>query len=379
MRKRISGLSAALILIAAGSSSSSTAAGAGNFQLKPTVAFSSTRDHVSEGLTPPLLGAEVYLAQVMNPDTPTPTITNLRRLTDNIYGDAFANLSPDGKKILFDSNRLTAGTVCDGVPYYNIDDLFLMDTDGGGQTLLTRGSSVTWSPDSKNVAFHASASYYASGGLETGCPIRTDPGSASSDSDIFVANVDDLLAGHEQPTNITNSPDSIEDDPDWSPVGQKIVFTSHPVTDDRQRSNLAELYLMNPDGSGVSPLTENTEEERAPAWAADGGRIVFMCRIGGGTADFEICVLNADRTGLVQLTNNSVFDGTPTFSPDGEHILFHRNVGAPGSASQQLFIMNSRLNADGTRPTAVQLTFGTPTSGDGVNNLAHWGELRVKG
>src|SRR6266536_2984362 len=216
-----------------------------------TIAFSSTRDHVSEGLTPLLLGAEVYLAEVMNPDTQTPTMTNLRRLTDNVYGDAFANLSPDGKKIVFDSNRLTAGTVCDGVTYYNISDLFLMNTDGTEQTLLTRGSSVTWSPDSKNVAFHASASYSASGGLVTGCPIRTDPGSATTDSDIFVANVDDLLARLEQPTNITNSPDWIDDDPDWSPDGQKIVFTSHPVTDDRQRSNQAELYLMNPDGTGL--------------------------------------------------------------------------------------------------------------------------------
>jgi TolB protein len=350
----------------------------GCFALQPTIAFASTRDHVSEGLTPLLLGAEVYLAEIVNPDTPAATVTNLRRLTDNLYGDAFANLSPDGKKISFDSDRLTAGALCDGVRYYNIDDLFLMNTDGAEQTFLTRGSSATWSPDSKNIAFHASASYYASGGVVTGCPIRTDPGSATSDSDIFAANVDDLLAGVEQPRNITNSPSMIDDDSDWSPDGQKIVFTSHPVTDDRQRSNQAELYLMNPDGTDLQRLTDNNEEERAPAWSADGSRIVFMCRIGGGTADFEICVMNADGQGLVQLTDNAVFDGTPTFSPDGQQILFHRNVGASGSASQELFIMNARLNADGTLPTAKQLTLGTPTSPDGVNNLAHWGELRIK-
>jgi len=350
-----------------------------------TIAFSSTRDHVSEGLTPLLLGAEVYLAEVMNPDTQTPTMTNLRRLTDNVYGDAFANLSPDGKKIVFDSNRLTAGTVCDGVTYYNISDLFLMNTDGTEQTLLTRGSSVTWSPDSKNVAFHASASYSASGGLVTGCPIRTDPGSATTDSDIFVANIDDLLAGLEQPTNITNSPDWIDDDPDWSaspttaPKGQTIVFTRHPVTDDPRFSNQAELYLMNSDGTGLQRLTSNNEEERAPSWATDGSRIVFMCRIGGDRSDFEICLMNADGTGLTQLTDNSVFDGTPTFSPDGQHILFHRTVGAAGSGNQQLFIMNASLNADGTLPQQTQLTFGTPTSPDGVNNLARWGELRLMG
>jgi TolB protein len=314
---------------------------------------------------------------VRNPDG-TWAPTNPRRLTENVDGDGFPNLSPDGKKIAFDSNRLTAGTVCDGVTYNNIDDLFLMNTDGTEQTLLTRGSSVTWSPDSKHIAFHASASYYASGGLVTGCPIKTDPGAATTDNDIFVVNVDDLLAGVEQPRNITNSPDWIDDDPDWSTSpttasdGQTIVFTRHPVGDDPRLSNHAELYLVNPDGTGLLELTNNLEEERGPAWAPDGSRIVFMCRIGAEinpAADFEICVMNADGTGLMQLTDNSVFDGTPNFSPDGQQILFHRTVG-PGN--QQLFIMN----ADGTQQT--QLTFGTATTPDGVNTLAHWGVLRVK-
>jgi Tol biopolymer transport system component len=100
-----------------------------------------------------------------------------------------------------------------------------------------------------------------------------------------------------------------------------------------------------------------------------------MCRIGAEfnpAADFEICVMNANGTGLMQLTDNSVFDGTGTFSPDGQQILFHRTVGAMGSGNQQLFIMN----ADGTNQT--QLTFGTATTPDGVNTLAHYGALRVK-
>ncbi len=317
-----------------------------------TMAFSSTRDHVNDNpaLTPPLMGAEVYL---MNPDR-----TNPRRLTNNASFDGFANLSPDGKKIVFDSSRNTGAL--------NSSDLFLMDTDGSEQTLLTRGSSATWSPDSKNFAFHASASYYASGGVVTGYPIRTDPGSATSDSDIFVANVDDLLAGVEQPTNITNSPGTIDDDPDWSPDGQKIVFTSHPTSDAPNPSNLTELYMMNPDGTGLNRLTFNNEEERAPAWSPDSSRIVYSCRIGGGTNPFRICVINADGT-VQQLTNepDTISDLTATWSPNGQQILFHRRVPPDG---QQLFVMN----ADGTQQS--QLTFPP-----GVNNLAHWGELRLMG
>ena len=346
-----------------------------------TIAFSSTRDHVSEGLIPPLLGAEVYLVKpVMNLDG-TWALTNPRRLTSNTSFDGFGNLSPDGKQIVFDSTRAEP---VDPLNPLNPSDLFLMNTDGTEQTLLTRGASATWSPDSKNIAFHASAS-------GSGTPLRTDPGSATSDSDIFVANVDDLLAGVEQPRNLTNSPDKIDEDADWSPNGQKIAYTAHDVGDEGPNwprgpfiSNTAEIYVVNADGTGTpTRLTDNGYEERAPASSPDGSRIVHSCRIGGGTTVFQICVINAavnpDGTLPVptQLTNDTFGDLTATFSPDGQYILFHRRVGPPGS--QQLFIMNASLNADGTLPQQTQLTFGTPTSPDGVNNLAHWGELRLMG
>jgi TolB protein len=362
----------------------------GCFELQSTIAFTSTRDNPTGN---PLLAAEVYLMGTTAAGEPDPT--NTLRLTNNAYGDGFPTLSPDGKKVVFDSNRcLFAVDGCPAEPQFdtagnpiateplNTSDLFVMSTDGSEQTRLARGSSATWSPDVKEIAFHASASYYASGGLVTGLPIRTDPGSATSDSDIFVANVDDLLAGAVQPTNITNTPDAIEDDADWSsvpttaPDGQSIVFTSHPDTDNTQDSSHAELYLMNPDGSGRLQLTHNDYEERAPAWSPDGSRIIYSCRLGptkpSGIKSFRICVINAngsDQTGTqltFELDTND--DLTASWSPDGQHILFHRRVPPDG---QQLFVMD--LNPDGTWTTPTQVT-----SPPGVNNLAHWGELRVK-
>jgi len=309
----------------------------GCFQLVSTIAFASTRDD----------NLEIYL---MNPDADNP---DPRRITNNTSGDAFANLSPDGKKIVFDSNRLTAGTVVDGKTYDNISDLFSMDTNGSGQTFLTRGSSAAWSPDGRNIAFHASAS-------GNGLPIKADPGAATSDSDIFTANVDELISSSGQPTNITNTPDRIEDDSDWSPDGSKIVFTSHPTTDNPQRSNLAEIHVMNADGSGRTRLTFNAYEERALAWSPDGSQILFSCRIGGGNSDFELCVMNADGSDQVQLTDNTVGDLTATWAPDGTKIVFHK------TPQLQLWL----INPDGTGQT--QLT-DTP----GLNLLAHWGLLRV--
>jgi TolB protein len=306
------------------------------FVLESTIAFTSTRDNAI---------AEIYL---MNPDG-----TNLRRLTETVNptdGNIFPVLSPDGKKIVFDSNRNRVV----GEPG-NTSDLFVMNTDGAEQMFLIRGSSATWSPDSKYIAFHASAS-----GI--GLPIKLDAGAATSDSDIFVANVDDLLAGVAGRINLTNNPEAIDDDPDWSPDGQRILFTSHPVTDNPFRSNLAEAYVINVDGTGLTRLTFNLEEERGLSWSPDGTRIVYMCRIGGGFSDFEICVMNADGSDRQQLTDNTAFEGTPTFSPDGQQIVWARSM----VGGQQLWLMN----ADGTGQ--MQLT-----NPPGLNTIANWGVLRV--
>jgi dipeptidyl aminopeptidase/acylaminoacyl peptidase len=338
------------------------------FELVEKIAFSSTRDNPTGN---PFFTAEIYL---INPDGTDP-----QRLTNNSFADSFAMLSPDGKKIVFDSNRLTADPL---VPQtWNVDDLFVMDADGTNQELLTRGSSATWSPDGKDIAFHASASYYTSGGTDTGDPLNRQPGAATTDSDLFVANVDELAAAPDVltktqlATNITNTPLLIESDADWSaspttaPGGQSIVFISDPVGDHPEFSNQAEIYVINPDGTEPLQLTRNDYEERAPSWSPDGTRIVFSARIGGDQNDFEICVMNADGSGFQQLTNNTVFDLTPSWSPDGTQIAFQRPV--PGQGIQ-MFTMNPELNPDGTLPVATQVTFGP-----GINLIGQWGEVRT--
>ena len=90
-----------------------------------------------------------------------------------------------------------------GLAPFNTSDLFVMKADGTGETWLARGSSGTWSPDGRFVAYHASAS-------GTGQPIKTDPGAAASDSDIFVVSAD----GQGDRRNRTNDPRAIDDDPD---------------------------------------------------------------------------------------------------------------------------------------------------------------------
>jgi Tol biopolymer transport system component len=247
-----------------------------------------------------------------------------------------------------------------------------MDTDGSNQTWLTRGSTADWSPDSKDIVFHASSSYYTSGGTETVLSLSPFmPGFPSRDSDIFVANVDDLAATQDVltktqlVTNITNTPDMIEHDADWSPSTETapdglIAFASFTRADGLNNPNnnpSGEIFVINPDGSGLVQLTHDNFEERAPSWSPDGTQIAFMARVGGN--DFEICLINADGSNFRQLTDNDIPDASPSWSPDGDQIVFFRG----GFGAPENIIMNPET-----------LEFYTLSNEFG----GQWGEVRTK-
>ena len=145
----------------------------------------------------------------------------------NGFADSAPILSKGGKgKIIFDSDRTAIAL---GAPFTSTaSDLFLMNHDGTSDsglnpTPVTRGSSATWSPDGEWIAFHRSRA----GAYGPRIPQRTEPGGPTLDSDIFVVNLDDLLAHGEQPVNLTESLGATsEDDADWSADGSRIAFTS---------------------------------------------------------------------------------------------------------------------------------------------------------
>lgn len=303
-------------------------------ELVPVIAFVSTRDHEAESVAELFLATEIYLSDMDG--------KNPRRLTNNRFSDLFPNISPDGKRIVFESGRLRSP----GDPN-NLSDLFIMDADGSNQRHLVRGSSATWSPDGRHIAFHASAS-------GRGTMNRTNPGSATSDSDIFILNVDDFLNGKGKPRNLTNDPAMIDEDPDWSPDGKLIAFTSYAVGVPHDNARSAEVFVINPNGrEKPRRLTRNNDEERAPAWSPDGKQIALTCKI--DNSPLQACVMKSDGTNLRELTTDE--GRGAAWSPDGKSIIFHRDVKYGETEEEQLFSVDLSVGNE------KQLTFGSHVNG----------------
>ena len=94
-----------------------------------------------------------------------------------------------------------------------------------------------------------------------------------------------------------------------------IVFMS-------QRSGVAEIYRMNPDGKQIRQLTEEPQYANHPAWSPDGQQITFMA-LRGPLWRGEIYVMNADGTNPINLTQSlDREDSSPSWSPDGKQIVF---------------------------------------------------------
>lgn len=132
---------------------------------------------------------------------------------------------------------------------------------------------------------------------------------ASGDLEIWLLDLSDFSS-----IQLTRQPGR-DIDPDWSPDGQQLVFSS--ARDDPE--NL-QLYIMDSDGRNAHALLPFVAADHlAPRWSPDGRRIAFYTNRDG---QFEIYTVSVDGTELTRLTNHDARDMYPDWSPDGRQLVF---------------------------------------------------------
>lgn len=142
-------------------------------------------------------------------------------------------------------------------------------------------------------------------------------------------------------THVTDLSDRVAN-PSWSPDGSRLVFEDYLGT------NNTELYAINRDGTGRTRLTYTAEEESNPAWSPDGTRIAFVLARGAPGTN-GIWVMNADGTNRQMLIPGS-FQDDPAWSPDGTRLAFTRTYIENNTTNLEIVV----ANADGTNE--VRLT-----------------------
>ncbi len=202
--------------------------------------------------------------------------------------------------------------------------------------------------------------------------------------------------GHGLETNLTNRSDTWDIEPDYSPDGGQIIYSSGvdmaslslrimnaDGSDDRVffdgednevatkwspdgsmvlfaafnndlRTNV--LYIVDANGKNLRSLTSELPGQSSGAsWSSDSRKILFVNRP-DETTQRDIYSMHADGSGLTRLTHDELSQIAPVYSTDGSSIFFIATI---GDGPSDLYAMSADGLADGHKPVRISEPDGT--------------------
>ena len=252
--------------------------------------------------------------------------------------DMVPAFSPDGQALAF--VRLSSGRV---------SDIYLVPVGGGEPRRLTFDNTdidgLAWTQDGREIVFTSDRG----GGyglwrisVTGGTPERLAVGGDSDfsrplspqgnrlamsrqgnrlayvqstfDTNIWRIEIPESNGRSSPPTRLIAST-NLEQGPQYSPDGKKIVFES-------TRSGSYEIWVCDSNGTNLIQLTSFDRTTGTPRWSPDGRHIAFDARI---ETHSDIYVTGAEGGSPRRLTTETSDDVIPSWSRDGRWIYFASN------------------------------------------------------
>ncbi len=237
------------------------------------------------------------------------------RLTTSKKNDTQPRWSPDGKRLAFISAREDRPQV------------FLLSPFGGEAERLTDSKtgvqSFQWSPDGKRIAYVAQQE--ATPEEEKRVKDRDDAIVIDKNFKFSRLWVIDLQT--KKASEIVKN-DYVINDPQWSPDGHAIAYTTTPTSrpDD---GSFADIYIVDTETMKTRKLIENPGPDGSPRWSPDGKWIAYLSRgtqFGViGQQSLKIIAVEGGTPREV-MTSFTYQPGAATWSADGRTLYFNASV-----------------------------------------------------
>jgi TolB protein len=101
----------------------------------------------------------------------------------------------------------------------------------------------------------------------------------------------------------------------------------------------SDIFIMRPDGSGLTRLTHGPQRDSASALSPDGSRVAFA-RQDPDTLSSDLYVVDVDGENLVRVPVEGTDDLAPQWSTDGTHLVFERNPEGSTVVEETLWTIN---------------------------------------